>query len=468
MSETLNREALGRDGLDASAVALVEALAARRVSALELADATIARIETRDGPINAVVVRDFDRARDAARAADAALARGERGPLLGLPMTVKESHHVAGLQTTWGFEPFKGYIAPADSVGVSRLKAAGAVILGKTNIPPWLADYQSNNPVYGRTGNPFDLTRTPGGSSGGSAAALAAGMVPLEFGSDIGGSIRMPAHFCGVYGHKPSYNLVPLRGAGPPYTPDGAGVALLVFGPLARTAADLDLALNVLAGPDEGEATGYRLALPPPRHAKLADYRVLLVVDHPLTPLDDEIRAGLEGLADRLEALGAKVTRGSDLLPDLTKVQNTYMAVLMSAMSRRQPDAETISAHEWMALLDTQAENRRQWARLFETFDVVLAPVHGTPAFPHDDEPDMSKRVLTINGVETPYFTPAAWAGLATLGNLPSTVMPVGQTKAGLPFGAQVIGPYLEDRTTIAFAGLVEREFGGFRPPPGY
>ncbi|HEV7383457.1 MAG TPA: amidase family protein, partial [Phenylobacterium sp.] len=277
MSETLSR-----DTLDASAADLVAALAARRVSALELADEAIARIEARDGPINAVVVRDFGRAREAARAADAALARGERRPLLGLPMTVKESHNVAGLPTTWGFEPFKDFVAPADSVGVSRLKAAGAVILGKTNVPPWLADYQSSNPIYGRTGNPHDPTRTPGGSSGGSAAALAAGMIPLEFGSDIGGSIRMPAHFCGVYGHKPSYNLVPLRGHSPPYVPDGAGIVLAVVGPLARTAADLGLALDVLAGPDEDEATGYRLALPPPRHARLADYRVLLVDDHPL------------------------------------------------------------------------------------------------------------------------------------------------------------------------------------------
>ena len=463
MSETLSR-----DTLDASATDLVAALAARRVSALELADEAIARIEARDGPINAVVVRDFARAREAARAADAALARGERRPLLGLPMTVKESHNVAGLPTTWGFEPFKDFVAPADSVGVSRLKAAGAVILGKTNVPPWLADYQSSNPIYGRTGNPYDPARTPGGSSGGSAAALAAGMIPLEFGSDIGGSIRMPAHFCGVYGHKPSYNLVPLRGHSPPYVPDGAGIVLAVVGPLARTAADLDLALDVLAGPDEDEATGYRLALPPPRHARLADHRVLLVDDHPLTPLDDEIRAGLNGLADGLQKLGAKVARASERLPDLARIQETYMGLLMPAMSRGQPGAQTISAHEWMALLDAQAQIRRQWAGLFEAFDVVLTPVHGAPAFPHDDEPDLAKRTLAINGQETPYFAPAAWAGLATLGNLPSTVIPVGRTRRGLPFGAQVIGPYLEDRTTIGFAGLVEREFGGFRKPPGF
>ena len=463
MSETLNR-----DTLDASATDLIAALAARRVSALELADEAIARIETRDKAINAVVVRDFDRAREAARAADAALARGERKPLLGLPMTVKESHNVAGLPTTWGFEPFKGMIAAADALGVSRLKTAGAVILGKTNVPPWLSDYQSSNPIYGRTRNPYDLERTPGGSSGGSAAALAAGMVPLEFGSDIGGSIRMPAHFCGVYGHKPSYSLVPIRGHQPPMAAEGAPVVLSVVGPLARTAADLGLALDVLAGPDDGEAVGYCLALPPARHDRLADYRVLLILDHPLTPLDDEIRAGLEGLAGQLESLGVQVSRTSDLTPDLAKVQETYTGLLMAAVSRHQPGGQTISAHEWMALLDAQARNRRQWARLFESFDVVLAPVHGTPAFAHDDEPDMSKRTLRINGVETPYFAPAAWAGLATLGQLPSTAIPVGQTQGGLPFGAQVIGPYLEDRTTIGFANLVERAFGGFRRPPAF
>jgi amidase len=463
MSETLSRETL-----DASATDLVKALAARRVSALELADAAIARIEARDTAVNAVVVRDFDRAREAARAADAALDRGERRPLLGLPMTVKESHNVAGLATTWGFEPFKGFVPPADSVGVSRLKGAGGVILGKTNVPPFLADFQSANPVYGRTGNPYDLTRTPGGSSGGAAAALAARMIPLEFGSDIGGSIRNPAHFCGLFGHKPSFNLIPTRGHQPPGVPDGAGVVLAVVGPLARTAADLDLALDVLAGPDEGEAVGYRLALPPPRHTRLGDYRVLVLDQHPLAPVDDEIRAGLNGLAGRLERLGATVSRSSDRLPDLAHLHDAYMGLLEPAMSRGRPGAQTISAHEWMTALDVQANIRRQFAKLFEAFDVVLTPVHGAAAFPHDDEPDGQKRVLTINGHESPYFAQLAWAGAATLGNLPATVVPVGQTRAGLPFGAQVIGPNLEDRTTIGFAGLVEREFGGFRPPPGF
>src|SRR5436190_6818200 len=297
MSETLSR-----DVLDQTAGEIVQALAAGQVGALELTEAAIARIETRDQALNAVVVRDFDRAREAARAADAALARGERGPLLGLPMTVKESNNVAGLATTWGSPAFGGWTAEIDAVAVQRLKAAGAIILGKTNVPPFLSDWQSTNPVYGRTRNPWDPSRSPGGSSGGSAAALASGMTPLEVGSDIGGSIRVPAAFCGVYGHKPSYGLVPLRGHSPPGL-DGGPVALAVVGPMARSPADLQLGLDVLAGPEPEEAVGYRLELPAPRHTQLADYRVFVIDSHPAVETDEEVRAALNGVASRLEAL---------------------------------------------------------------------------------------------------------------------------------------------------------------------
>ncbi len=459
MSETLNR-----DLLDLGAGELADALAARQVSALELTDAAIARIETRDAAINAVVVRDFDRAREQARAADAALARGERRPLLGVPMTVKESNNVEGLPTTWGSPAFSGWTAPADAVAVARLKAAGAVILGKTNVPPFLADWQSNNPVYGRTRNPWDLDRSPGGSSGGSAAALAARMIPLELGSDIGGSIRVPAAFCGVYGHKPSYGVVPLRGHSPPGM-DGAPVALAVVGPLARSAADLDIALGVVAGPEPEEAKGYSLEFAPPRAASLADHRVLVIDSHPAAELDDEIRAAVGDLAGRLDALGCPVSRGSDLLPDLAAQHEVYMGLLNTAMTRGAPGAQPINAHEWMALLDAQLAFRRRWAELFEQFDVVLAPTFGIPAFPHDDAPER-ERVHVVNGKATPYFAQIAWPGIALLPNLPATACPIGLTRGGLPMSVQVIGPYLEDRTTIAFAGLLEREFGGFVAPP--
>ncbi len=436
-----------------TATDLVAALAARKVSAVELFEAAVARIEALDGPINAVVVRDFDRAHGAAKAADQALARGERGPLLGLPMTVKEAHNVEGLPTTWGSEAFKNWIAPADSVGVARLKAAGAVILGKTNVPPFLSDWQSDNPVYGRTVNPLDPTRTPGGSSGGSAAALAAGMVPLEFGSDIGGSIRVPAAFCGVYGHKPSYDLIPVRGHAPPGL-DNLPPVLAVIGPMARSAADLELAMEVLAGPDADEAVGYRLALPPPRHARLADYRVLVIDTHPSAATSNAVREALDQAARRIEAAGAKVARHSDLMPDLAAAHGVYRSMLLTAMARGGPPPPDLpSAHGWMDLQDAQLAVRRRWARLFEAFDVVLAPTFGTVAFPHETRP-MPVRTLTIDGAATPYFDQLAWPGVATLPNLPATAFPIGAGEGGLPIGAQAIGPYLEDRTPLAFARL--------------
>jgi len=460
-------DTLTSDLADATAGETVRAIAAGRISALEATDAAIARIEARDGPVNAVVVRDFDRARTAAKEADAAVARGERRPLLGVPMTVKEANWVAGLPTTWGMDHWKDWKAPVDGVGIARLKAAGAIILGKTNVPQMLADFQSDNPVYGRTNNPWDLTRGPGGSSGGSAAALAAGMVPLEFGSDIGGSIRIPAGFCGVYGHKPSYGAVPLRGHTPPGL-EGVDVPVAVIGPMARTAADLDLALSVLAGPDDMEAAGYSLRFRPPRHERLADFRVLILDQHPLAATDLEIVAALNGLGDRLEDLGARVDRQTDLLPDLVEAQGVYGAILNVAMTRGQPGARPPSAHDWMGLLDAQLAIRRQWTRLFEGFDVVLAPTLGTLAFPHDDSPDLGARKLLINGEQTAYYSQLAWSGVATLAHLPATAAPMGLSNAGLPIGVQIIGPYLEDRTTIAFAELLEREFGGFVKPPGY
>ena len=444
------------DYATAGAGEMAAALADRAVSALELFEAAVARIEALDGPINAVVVRDFDRAREAALAADAALARGERRPLLGVPMSVKEAFNVAGLPTTWGSELFRDWIAPTDATAVARLRAAGAVILGKTNVPPFLADWQSDNPVYGRTNHPLDESRVPGGSSGGSAAALAAGMVPLEFGSDIGGSIRVPSAFCGVYGHKPSYNLVSQRGHAPPGL-DGVGPPLNVVGPMARNVADLVLALEITAGPADEDATGYRLALPAARHARPRDFRVLMLESHPVARVDSEISGALDRLARALEASGAAVARRSDLLPDLAAAHELYLGILMTAMSRGGPaTAGVMDAHAWMGALDGQLAVRRRWRTLFEAFDVVIAPVMGVVAFPHQTA-EFAERTHLINGEITPYADQVAWPGVATLANLPATAAPIGKTRSGLPIGAQIIGPYLEDRTTLAFADLIGR-----------
>ncbi|TBR75317.1 MAG: amidase [Burkholderiaceae bacterium] len=439
--------------LAAGATACAQALAVRRGGATELCEAAIARIEQIDGALNAVVVRDFDRARAQARAANAALARGERRPLLGVPMTVKESFNVAGLPTTWGLRPYQDFVPTQDAVVVQRLKDAGAVILGKTNVPPGLADWQCHNPIYGRTVHPLDATRTPGGSSGGSAAALAAGMVALEVGSDIGGSIRVPAHFCGVYGHKPSLGLIPGRGHNFPTLPSGAPNALAVVGPLAHCAADLQLALDVLAGPDTLASDGWKLALPSPRPKVLRDWRVLVLAEHPIARASSEVREAVEMAAQALERGGAAIARTSALLPDLTRLHETYLDMLLTLTTRGNPAApSTLTAYEWLSLLDRRAHLQTQWQALFGRFDAVLCPPFGVTAFTHVDEPDWNARTMMIDGQATPYGAQTAWAGMATLAGLPATVAPVGTAPGGLPRGVQIIGGAWQDRTTIALS----------------
>jgi amidase len=478
-----------------TATDLVEGLAARQFSARELLDASIARIEALDRNINAVVVRDFGRAREAADAADAALARGERRPLLGLPMTVKEQFNVAGLPTTWGYPRFKDWRPDADALVVQRLKAAGALIIGKTNVPVGLADWQSYNEIYGTTNNPWNLARTPGGSSGGAAAALAAGFVPLELGSDIGGSLRVPAHFCGVFAHKPSLDLVPQRGSGPPATPAIPFRGdMAVIGPMARSANDLALELGVLAGPDElRDGIGYKLALPAPRHERLAEFRVLVVNAHPLVPTAASVDKALDGLTDHLAKAGCTVMRSNPKMPDLARTTRNYAELLEAffaadlppdvrsrieaAAAALSPDdlslgaavlrGATMSHAAWVHTSRIREGLRAAWQALFRDVDLVLCPPFSVPAFVHDHLP-MQTRQLDIDGKKTRYDDQLAWPAVATTAGLPATVAPIGHDDDGLPIGVQIIGGYLEDRTTIAFAGLIERDFGGFGPPPNF
>ncbi|MDM0111787.1 amidase family protein [Variovorax sp. J22R133] len=445
-----------QDLLAKGATQCASAVAAGDTSALELCDAAIARIEELDGHLNAVVVRDFERAREQARAADAARARGERQPLLGVPMTVKESFNVAGLPTSWGIPPFRDYVPDQDAVAVQRLKAAGAVILGKSNVAPGLADFQSDNPVYGRTVHPLDAARTPGGSSGGGAAALAAGMVALEMGSDMMGSIRIPAHFCGVYGHKPSTNVLPMRGHDFPRTHAVPGDMPTVIGPMARRAEDLDLVLDAIAGPDIPDSKAYRLALPAARHSRLAAFRVFLLTDHPSAAASGDVRNAVESVAQRMASAGASVARSSELLPDLADVQSSYVTLIMTLLSAFEPSGKsTMSAHEWIHLMAKRGAIRAKWRAFFEQFDVLLCPAFGTAAFVHETNPDWEARTLTIDGKPTPYGAQGAWATMASLAGLPATVAPVTRDADGLPLGVQIVGPFLEDRTTIALARML-------------
>src|SRR6516225_950491 len=318
-----------------SAIEISAALKARKVASVELTEDAIGRIERHDGKINAICVRDFSRALDAARAADAALGRGEHRPLLGIPLTVKESFNIAGLPTTWGFPEQKNFVPQQDALSVTRMKEAGGVILGKTNVPIGLGDWQSYNDIYGTTNNPYDLARTPGGSSGGSSAALAAGYGPLSLGSDIGGSLRVPAYHCGVYAHKPTFALVANRGHLPPALPPlPSNRDLAVIGPMARCAADLSLLLDVMAGPDPIEAgVAYRLALPPPRHSELRDFRVLVVDSDPVMPTNAVVRAAIDNLANDLAKAGVGIERQSPLLPDFAASSRLFMRMLMSFLA---------------------------------------------------------------------------------------------------------------------------------------
>lgn len=421
------------------------------MSPLEAVEFAIARIEHLDAHINAVIVTDFDRARDAAKALEATKP-GERQPLFGVPMTIKESFDVAGLPTCWGHEKHANFNAERDSHVVRRLKRAGAIILGKTNVPPDLADWQSNNPVYGRTNNPHDHERSPGGSSGGAAAAVASGMIPCEFGSDIGGSVRVPAHFCGIWGHKTSWGLVPLTGHEHPSLgrKGSHDTALGIAGPLARNAADLR-ALTELAAQFPLGATA----------KPLSDCRILALLDHPNCPTDATVRQPIEDAVDALHRAGIVIDRSSDMLPDLAKQQSDYMRMLNTAMARGLPgpDGKRASAADWFGMLDTQAQNEAAWEQLFESYDFVLAPPAPVTAIPHR-EGRFFEGTVTINGSEQAAGTALCWAGLATYPNLPATVLPVGESD-GLPCGMQVISRRWADLDCIAAAERIAQILHG-------
>lgn len=474
-----------------SATALVSALANKEISSVELVQKMIARIEQLDKKINAVVVRDFERALIAAKAADQALASGERLPLLGLPITVKESFNVAGLPTTWGNPIYKNWCPTEDALAIARLKKAGAIIMGKTNVAHMLQDWQTYNPIYGTTNNPWNFHLTPGGSSGGSAAALAAGFTALELGSDFAGSIRVPSHFCGIFGHKPSVNLVPMRGASPPTTPPSPNpIDLIVGGPMARTAADLALALQVIAGPDElWDGKGYQLALPASRYDEIHRYRVLILSAHPLCPTSRVMTKSIMNLGQRLTQLGVNVSYDTKKLPDLAKITQTYLTLFCAFLSGNVPietyhqweamvkelaaDDQSINAYilrgciathrDWSIANRVRGQLRQQWRNLYREFDVIICPIMPTAAFAHDhSEPE--QRQIEIDGMKYPYHVQFAWPSIATFFGLPATVAPIDRTEKGLPLGVQIIGDYLEDYTTIKFADLLERKFGGFEP----
>lgn len=477
----------------ATAAAMVRALRDRQVSAVELLEMHLAQIARHNPALNAIVTPDYETARQTAAEADAARAQGEDAPLLGLPYTLKDSINAVGLRSTAGAPVFADYYAPEDARLTARVRAAGGVLIGKTNVPPFLGDWQSDNPIFGRTNNPWDLTRTPGGSTGGGAAALAAGLAPLEFGSDIGGSIRVPAAFCGVYGHRPSETALARSGqvvSGPLPNP---AVIMGVQGPLARSADDLALAFDVVAGPDTGEDVAWRLEIPPARHARLADFRVAVMPPLDWCPVDDEIAAAQVNLVARLERLGARVqTVLPEAFGDLRDFHRLYRSLLFAITSLRQPpenrqqavqtlrasgdpfdtasaDGIEASAAHYIIWFGQREAYRAAYRAFFAEWDVLLSPAFLIPAYSHIalDVP-WSQRSHAVNGQTIPYEYGLVFPSLCTLCGQPATAFPVGLSRSGLPIGLQAIGPYLEDRTPMRFAALIADEIGGFRPPPGY
>jgi amidase len=472
---------------------LAAAVRKKKIGCLELLDLYLKRVEAHNPALNAIIATDIPAARKRARAADKAVSAGKKlGPLHGVPMTIKESFDVAGYQTTWGDPAFKDSIAKTNSLVAQRMTDAGVTLFGKTNIPLMLADWQSYNEIYGSTNNPWDLGRTPGGSSGGSGAALAAGLTGIEAGSDIGASIRNPAHYCGVFGHKPTWGVV---------SPKGHALAgavaygdIGVVGPLARGAEDLEIAMDVMAGPDAIDGRGWTLSLPRPKKKNLRDFKVAVLLTDPNSEVDASVQQQIQKLADFLGKNKTKVSMTARPAIDTSELNDVYIRLLRSATSGRMSDelyekaqseakdfpasdmsyyaqmqrGNSLPHRTWLQLNEKRHKMRLAWDAFFEDHDLMLCPVAATAAFPHDQTGLRHKRTIVVNDKKVPVVDQIFWAGYSGVVLLPSTVAPIGLTGDGLPVGLQIIAPQYGDYTSIAFAKLLEKEYRSFQPPPAY
>jgi amidase len=470
-----------------------EAVAALRggvISSRELTEHVFARIHKHNPKINAFVTLIEEQALVRARQTDEQRARKQAmGALHGLPVLIKDAFETAGIRTTCGSKSLENYIPKQDAEVVARLKQAGAIVVGKTNLSEFTADGQSYNDIAGTTNNPWDVTRTPGGSTGGGAAALAAGFGFLEVGSDIAGSIRTPSHFCGVYGHKPTLEIVPLAGHIPPLPGVPTGPSLLnVAGPIARSAADLLLELRVLAGPMGDEARAYRWSPPKARKSSLRDYKIGVVLNDPFCPVDGEVEKVLASAVTKLRKGGAQLTegwpRGFDPRASLENYQFLLSSIVMSDVPQPVIDGmrkaveggnrdpyflgATAAYRDWDAQNQQRLRTQAVWRDYFKSFDAFIAPACFVAAFRHDHSPDMFARVIATASGARRYLDLTGWMAPASLTGCPATVVPVGRTDGGLPVGLQIIGPYMEDATPIDIAMKMAEVFGGFVAPPGY
>ena len=442
------------------------AIRSGEIGAVELLDAQLARLERLNPQVNAVCTLAVEAARERASAADEATALGQTwGPLHGLPVTIKDAIATAGIRSTGGSPVLLDHVPHHDAPVVMSIKNAGAVVFGKTNVPLWSGDFQTFNEMFGTTNNPWDLARVPGGSSGGAAAAVACGMTSFEIGTDIGGSVRVPAAFCGVFGHKPSFGTIPTLG----YLdePNG-GVTesdVNVFGPIARSADDLAMLFDLLAGPAPDRAVGWRLDLPRADITDLRSLRVATWFEEPSVPMDNEMIAILDGVAECLSRLGVAVDRGVRPQFDFTDAWQTG-GWLIGAACNVSDGERDVSHNEWLLADRRRTRLRHRWAEFFENVDVLLCPITLTPAFPHQQDGTWATREIVVNDTSVPYLSLEAWPALIGSAYLPSTSAPVGHTATGLPVGVQVVSPYLHDYRSIAVAGLISDLVDGYAVPP--
>jgi amidase len=467
-------------------------LAAGAVTAAELLDRHLALIEGPGAALTAVVDVDRAGARAAAARVDARRAAGEPlGPLAGLPVTIKDAFDVRGLRTSHG-RLSDSRTATVDAPLVRRLRAAGAIVVGKTNVPVYLSDHQAANADFGRTRNPFDPARTPGGSSGGAGAAVAAGLSVADVGSDLAGSLRVPCSWCGLFGHRPSNGIVSKLGHMP--WPEGGLLEPMIsaVGPMTRSAADAERFLDAIVGAEGLDAVAWRVELPPARVTTLREVRVAVWLDDPACLVDTETREAIRAFADALDRAGAAVEEladppvsGQEALDLFVRLQagevvhglddEAYARSVRIAGSATGRAGAMARGHVQAlrdALVDLEAQRTiaARWARVHERHHVVLCPATPRTAPPHSDIPN-NVRTMPLDGVEVPAADQVnAWSRISSLGRGPATVVPLGAgATSGLPIGAQLLGRYLDDRTPLRVAALAEQAgLVGFAPPEGW
>ncbi|ESY74439.1 amidase [Mesorhizobium sp. M0051] len=456
------------DSIFSSTGQLAAAILDRKISAIEALDAHLAQIDAHNDAVNAVISLDREGARSRAKEADAALVRGAAlGPLHGVPFTLKDMHETSGMKTTVGFPAFADYIARQDSPVVARLKAAGGVLMAKTNVPTMLSDWQSNNPLFGRTNNPWDLECTAGGSSGGAAAAICTGMTPFDIGTDMQDSIRLPAAFCGVYGLKPTEHRVSLTGAFPNPADAARSVRLMsCLGPLARSVEDLSLIYQIVAGPDGCDTDLAPAPVEDMPSLDLKTVRIAFAPSFPGFPVAGDISAAVESLARQLQGAGAVVEEAKlpklNLHDDLE--QGGALIGMMMEAAQQEPPQEPTPVSRWFEALARRDKSILAWDRFFENYDALLCPVAMTTAFPHC-EPGTS---IEVDGKEQSYWMLPAYGAVFNYSGHPALSMPCGLGSAGLPVGLQLVGKRWSESRLLGIARAIEPLAGGFRRPPGY